>query len=321
MSFLRYFAKKSLRMSKEKQVAQISLEEKKLVKKEKSVFDLFVMFAAVAILLVFILWIGLNTKSNLYLVFIGFAPTIIYVILTVYLLEKNHQTKQMIWLTPVAFSVIFYYMGSFADVAILQQMQIWELTYINLFISYSFAAILNFVGIFDSSSEYYKKRLKSVRKEKHELESQIQEFIEAGKVNEDNLSEYIQSIEDKCKALNFAVGRVYSNKNGGSKDLRNLLKVKPAWYNEFSKLADNYDTIKKESALELINMILERLNTLWNKEEMFGDRCFSLLRLDRDEACQDKVIDVIIKNDKDPVRTYFESAIDYCLKIKEFLER
>lgn len=313
--------KSNLYAVKETELAQVKSEERKLIVKEKTVFDTIIMFISIALLLLFLQWMAISTQSKLYLVFVGFSPTVIYVILMVYLLEKNLSNKQLIWIPPIFLGFIFNFVGNYANLALLAKMQIYELTFINIFISYAFAGILSFIGIFDSVSHLYKKKVNTLKHEKKELEHQLEEFIEAGRVNKNNLTEYIQGIEDKCKAINFVIGRVYSNRNGGNRILRDRLKVHAKWYNDFSKISEDFNDKKKEDALILINMILERLNELWNKEkDLFESTCYELKNLKRNPNCNDKIINVLIANDNDPIRTYFESALDFCLKIKEFLE-
>jgi len=46
-----------------------------------------------------------------------------------------------------------------------------------------------------------------------------------------------------------------------------------------------------------------------------------LKNIERDSHGREKVIDVVIRNDKDPVETYYNSAIEFCNKLKQELSK
>jgi len=265
--------------------------------------DSILVFLTVGIMLTFIVWIGAITGSEFLLVFVGLAPTVIYVVTIVYLIERNVHNKPLLWLMPLFLGTFFNIIGNYSKYSVIRNMEITQLTFLNLLIMYTFAGILSFIGV-----DIYRSDLRRLKKEKAELKKELNQLTN------DNLEEYIQSIEDKAKALNFVIGRVYSNRNGGSKQIRNRLKIKSEWYNEFSTL----DFANKERAGILIKNILNRLNQLFSKEKDIIEIA-NLKNLKRNPDGEDVLIDILIRNDKDPTRTYFESAMDFCLKIKEFL--
>ena len=143
----------------------------------------------------------------------------------------------------------------------------------------------------------------------------------------EKLDEYIQSIEDKAKGLNFAIGRVYRSSNGGSAALRDKIKIRRDWYNEFYELneaeLDNKHQHKVDKAKVLLHQILDRLRLLGQKERVVFSQSElkKLKNLKRNEHGEDAVIDVLQANDNDPVEHYYVSAVDFCERIIEELER
>ena len=139
---------------------------------------------------------------------------------------------------------------------------------------------------------------------------------------EKELKKVLQSVEDKCKVLNFAIGRVYSNKKGGSKDLREKIKVNKVWYNQISEaMKDGYNQKKDKNKIILnIKKIRDRLERLHKTEkEIFGQEHNQLKNLKRSDDGSDKILHVLIKNDKDPVKTYYDGAVEFCERVKKGL--
>lgn len=128
------------------------------------------------------------------------------------------------------------------------------------------------------------------------------------------LPDVVQSIEDKCKAINFAIGRVYRSSNGGTKTLRERLRVPREWYNEFS---ESTDEDREQRAVVLIRKILDRLFLLVHKEnEVLSDNELKNLKnLERSSNGDSTVLDVLSRNDSDPVQHYFAVAVDACQQV------
>jgi hypothetical protein len=133
-----------------------------------------------------------------------------------------------------------------------------------------------------------------------------------------SLQEYIHSIEDKSKALNFAIGRVYNKFHGGTDELRDKLRIPAEWYNEFSLIGVGTDKIDLEKLNDIITKFELQLKNFEKTEyEVFRDKANSLKNLIRDVKGNDLVIDVLDHNDKDPVLSYYKGALEFCTKIKE----
>jgi hypothetical protein len=142
------------------------------------------------------------------------------------------------------------------------------------------------------------------------------------KFEPDRIQEYVQSIEDKCKAINFVVGRVYRNSNGGNPKLRERLRIPSEWYNEFSATGEaKENTLAK--AKVMVRKIRDRLSLYSQKErEVFhADEVKHLKHLHRNAAGEDTVITVLHHNDSDPVEQYYKSAMEFCDTILAALEK
>jgi hypothetical protein len=55
--------------------------------------------------------------------------------------------------------------------------------------------------------------------------------------------------------------------------------------------------------------------------EIFGAEHKNFKNLVRDSAGKDKIIDVLDKNDKDPVKNYIEGALQFCGRVKDFMKK
>jgi len=130
---------------------------------------------------------------------------------------------------------------------------------------------------------------------------------------EEPLDRLVHSIEDKVKAINGVIGRVYRRSNGGTELVRNLIKIRSEWYNEFNALAKSRD---KEKIIALLDKIERRLNRLFRTErDVFGNTNFRNLK--REKGGTSKIIDVLKQNDNDPVDVYLENALISCGRIRD----
>ena len=55
--------------------------------------------------------------------------------------------------------------------------------------------------------------------------------------------------------------------------------------------------------------------------EVFGEQISELKIIKRNPEGKDKIIDVLVKNDKDPVEIYYDSALEFCNKAKAALKK
>jgi hypothetical protein len=139
----------------------------------------------------------------------------------------------------------------------------------------------------------------------------------------ERIQEYVQSIEDKVKAINFVIGRVYRSSNGGTVKMRERLRIPSEWYNEFHLVKDEELSERLENAKVLIRKIRDRLAVYAMKEsEVFSQQELSALKhLARRKDGEDPIIMVLKTNDRDPVEHYYVSAVEFCDRILEELDK
>jgi hypothetical protein len=139
----------------------------------------------------------------------------------------------------------------------------------------------------------------------------------------ERIHEYVHSIEDKAKALNFAVGRVYRTSNGGTMKMRERLRIPSEWYNEFNEVKDAELKEKLERAKIVVRKIRDRLTIYKMKEkEVFSQAELDGLRhIARHKDGDDTILTVLKTNDSDPVENYYNAAVDFCDRILDELEK
>lgn len=132
----------------------------------------------------------------------------------------------------------------------------------------------------------------------------------------ESLPDFVQSIEDKAKGINFAIGRVYRNSNGGNAKLRGRLRIPREWYNEFTDAEEDERT---HTGKIIVKKIHDRLLRLGEKESavLHKDEMKRMKNTKRHKGST--VIDVLQVNDSDPVHHYYESALSFCEKVLEGL--
>lgn len=256
------------------------------------------------LMFIFVLLTAFITNTNMFLVLVGFSPTITVIIISILIHEQAKHHKHLLWLVPVAVLAGFF---ALKNSSLFVTMDVEVLTGINFLLSmlYVIFAFAVFGG-----------------KEEEATIEAIEEMIHIPRPEpKKDLQEYIHSIEDKSKALNFVIGRVYNQYHGGSKQMREKIQIDSELYNEFSLLGIGEGEIDKVKLKKLIEKIEMKLKLLDNTEkEVFGTDSNVLRNIIRDINGHDKVIDVLDHNDKDPVRSYYEGALEFCSKIKEEIE-
>lgn len=249
------------------------------------------------LLLVLVTLIAAQGDYQIFLVLAGFLPTILLISLSMTIHEQYAKHKSWLWLLPIVINFIFYFIGSTTPV-IYNQFDVNTLIGANLMLSIIYVIVVAAVFLDDFKKQVEKKEKKHI-------------------ASPQSLQDIINSIEDKSKALNFVIGRVYSKYHGGSRDLRAKLHIPSDWYNEFSLIGVGTDNIDTKKLVELIDRFENQLELLLKSEkEVIGYECDNLKNLIRDNKGRDTIIDVLDKNDKDPARSYFEGAVSFCKQIK-----
>jgi len=259
------------------------------------------LFASILLTLFIALLASVTSQSSTLLAILGFTPTLLATVIFLGLLEGEFRDV-LFWLTPLALLILFLGMEPFTRELLGGQLDIPALAAVNLVLSYSILAVMSLI-------EYRREKLATL--------ADLEQF------QPEALDQYIQTIEDKCKALNFVIGRVYRASNGGTKGLREKIKVPSEWYNEFNAIKPEEVREQRDLAIDLLTRIEERLMLLLKPEkDVFSKAEVKALHtLARDGYGRDRIIDVLSINDSDPVEDYYLGARDFCKRVKEGLAK
>lgn len=285
-------------------------------KRKKALFEGLSLFAILILVLVIVL-VSVNTKAPMFFVLLGFSPTLITIIAGIIVFEESRRHRIVIWSLVFILPALFFVIVTSQEI-LSSNLDAATLVSINVVISVLYLAVFYLLT---------KLFFKSTHIQKHEPKVVVQ------KQQPQTLKEYIASIEDKSKAINFVIGRVYSKYHGGSKELREKIGIDKAWYNEFSEILQDENTqemqkvehVRKKdelvSLLYVVNKIQERLHQLKKSEAtVFGQKHMHLKNLDRHESGNESILHVMIKNDKDPIESYHKGAMEFCEGLKTKLE-
>lgn len=243
---------------------------------ERELASLFEGFSLFSLLILFLVMIAtsISTGDSLFLVLLGFSPAMFTIILSIILYEESKERKVFIWGLPLIIIGLFFFIVQ-EQTFLRSNLDVNALVGINLMIS------LFYLGLFFLST---KSILNKPKKKPKQL---------------------VNALEDKSKAINFAIGRVYGKSKGGSKALREKIKIKQEWYNEVSKFFKRQKSDKNDlkKSLKKIDMRLQKLKK--TEKEVFGKKHTNFKNLARDKTGNDRIIDVITRNDNDPVGNYY----------------
>lgn len=247
---------------------------------------------------------GIVTNANPAAVLLAFFPALVFGIVLILLVETDHFHPAYNWLVLVMLLVIGAIIYFAVPSPIVQGLDTGTVLVMN--------AIIMSIALFIIQSSYVH--------EKPVLEHKIAELIEQEKPVQHThihieqpqaITDVVQSIEDKIKALNFVIGRVYSVYHGGTDRMRNKIRIDKAWYDDFNQIPEADIEKRKHEAIVLLEKIKERLHLLQKTErDVFGDEVANLKNIHHD--AKQKIIDVLIKNDKDPAQQYYDGALNYC---------
>lgn len=250
------------------------------------------LFGTLALILLSSVW----TQSPIFLVFLGFLPLLLTALALFWVLEAG--LKDIVyWSVPFILSLLFLIIAGVINPLIGYQLNVGGLTVVNLI----FGLVLVLGLIIIEGKQLFPHKQKEVTQE--------------------NITEFLHSIEDKCKALNFAIGRVYRSSNGGTKEMRERLRIDNEWYNEFNRKSD--DPNDQPDALAALHLIRDRLSLFMKKEkDVFSEtELRGLKHIARKKDGEDRIIDVLVTNDRDPVGSYYMGAVDTADKILKIIEK
>ncbi|NOZ81472.1 MAG: hypothetical protein GXP63_07455 [DPANN group archaeon] len=277
-------------------------------------FNRLQLLVVVGALLLFFVWLQLTTQASLFIILVAFFPTLITLSLAILVMEKQGEHfLSYLWIVGILFIVLFYFLMDTTNNPLATQLELGEVAALNFILTAMLLLIFNTTML---RSRRYIKKMESIRAEHDTLLKENRDLHLQTKTMEGrllSLEEYAHAIEDKCKAINFVIGRVYKDKHGGSPEMRNRIKIDPLWYNQFSTVKSFNAPEDKEVLRDIITRIQETLHLIGQTEnKVFGPSADRLRGLERDPSGRERVIEVLAKNDKDPVKTYFESAKTFC---------
>ncbi len=254
-------------------------------------------------LFVFLIFLSASTGTNPFVVLLSMMPTILTIVVALLIYESLADNRHVLWVLPLILSFVFNWYGK-SSYTIFPNIDVDVLTALNVVLSFLYL-VINYFAL-----------QQPIPKDKEVI---IKEVVKEADIPFE-LTNFIASIEDKSKALNFVIGRVYNSYHGGSRALREKINMKQDWYDQFSQIPSDVDDIDFDALEKLVSKIEERLLMLNSTErEVFGDDCRHFKNLVRDEKGRDRIIDVLDRNDKDPVVSYYEGALQFCGKVRDYI--
>ena len=296
----------------------------------------FLLTLASAIYLIVLIGLTSATKGNIGIIFLSLFPFLSHIAFFFFSLEEEHKLFKTIWILPVILSVLFYLVW-YSGLNILNQIDGSTIFVLNILLSY----IINIIFIIfyqKRSTVSYKKHKKlehnfhtlqqgyieknNIQTDKiKDLKQKLKDFETRLKVTKENFSFNLRSIEDKCKSINFVIGRVYGKKHGGTETLRESIKISSDWYNAFSELTQDFKKEDSARIFIILDNIHQKLKLLELKEkEVFSNLAISKLDLNREQDGQDRILDVLATNDKDPIYDYHQESLEICQRLMDYLK-
>jgi len=155
----------------------------------------------------------------------------------------------------------------------------------------------------------------------NKLKDEMEKLRRKPEVTKETFSINIKSIEDKCKAINFVIGRVYSDKKGGSAQIREKLNIDRELYNAFSELSADGMQQEREMLHKILTAIYHKLQQMELPEKSVFKLEKAKLQLKRENDGKEKILEILAANDKDPIKEYHSEAKNICTNLLRFLEK
>jgi hypothetical protein len=173
---------------------------------------------------------------------------------------------------------------------------------------------------FREQANEYLQQNSEFKKHIRQLEDELRLTKQKLHISRQNVDVTLREIEAKAKALNFVVGRVYSDKNGGSAELREKLHISRDLYNAFSRITSDYTQNDAKELLEILTVIKNKLALYELPEKAVFKIGEGGERLLRDIDGNTAILEVLAHNDNDPVVEYYTGAKEICEKVISFLK-
>ncbi|MBS3107907.1 hypothetical protein J4468_03240 [Candidatus Woesearchaeota archaeon] len=247
---------------------------------------------AVSILLVFVMFLTVATEADPVMTFLAFLPSFINISTAILILDREIEEDFFVWTVPVITALFFLIIYDIHIFPAIDNLDISFLALLNIIISYVLIFIIYMGNV-------------------------IRKPVIKKQMTKEDITKAIRSLEGDCKGINFAIGRVYTRKNGGTKLGRQELIIEKMLYNALSDALVQGDKVK---ILDMVNKLHTKLKRLELRErDIFGKS--DLQNIKRDPEGNDKIIDVLIMNDSDPVHDYYTGAMQTCEEIIENINK
>lgn len=275
--------------------------QQQLAPEERRVVSLLVV--ALIAFIVCVPIIAVVSESPVLNVLLGLTPLLLSIIIDLSLAARHYKVLTF-WIVLLAVHVLFIGIFWLLNLVLYDQINIAG----SITTSVIFAIIVTIIVM-----------LADAKRVKEAVNDQVKHDVP---FKAEKIDEYVHAIEDKIKALNFAIGRVYRASNGGTMKMRERLRVPSEWYNEFNTFRGEDVDTQLDQAAVLLRKIRDRLGLYTQKEKdvFHTSELSSLKHLARQKDGEDRIIDVLKTNDRDPVEHYYVSAIDFCDRILAEIE-
>lgn len=251
---------------------------------------------------VLIVFLSIITNSDPFNTLVGLSPVLLTIIVTYILVDKYHLESGFLMVFPFIFTGILFLLGV---ANLLEGIDYKLLSSVNIIFGLLFEAILTIH--YSVLRKSRKTHTEEVKEEKEEQKIMI-------RLDDEGLKSFVSSIEDKAKAINAVIGRVYSANHGGTEPMRKKIRIDAEHYNEINELKTQPHEKRRILAIELLRKIKDKLDLLNKPEKEVFDKSEMkhLVHLGKDADGSNKIIDVLINNDKDPVKQYYDGAVEFC---------
>ncbi len=257
------------------------------------IFALVIWFCIIVLL-------SIMLGTNPFYVMIGLSPVLLTIIVTHILVDKYHLESGFLMVFPFIFTGIMLVLGMAGMLP--EGMEYLMLASVNIIFGVLFeASIVAHHGLI-------KKRMEKPEEKKEEEKK----FIV--RLDDEGIKQFVSSIEDKAKAINAVIGRVYSVKHGGTEPMRKKIRIDPETYNEINNLKDQPQEKRRVIAIEMLRKIKDKLDLLMKPEHAVFDKheLKGLVNIQRNADGNDKILNMLVVNDKDPVKSYYDGAVEFC---------
>jgi len=290
---------------------------------ERAIFERYT-YGSLALFLALTVFTTLSTRSSLFAVLFGFAPTLLTIIGSFFVFEEEGHGRYYAWILPFVLVPAFYALWV-SDLALAEGLSAPELFGINLFLSVIYVAL--FFVVSPAALERAQDRHEfEQQSEQEQAKEQAPDHTYEVTLPDDPYNQAVL-IGEKCKSLNYAMGQVYDRSAGAVKEIRDMIHIDRESYNGLveyyeQKEASGDATITRETAMNYVDSIIDGVEKLNESEaDVFGNLHKSLHGLERAEDGSDAIIDVLAEISRSPVFAAKKTLMSTCQQVKDDLRR